>query len=68
MKTGICPVCHLAFKITKTGKIYRHGYKQEIKIKRWKTFFGAGMQRYYKLTQKPCRGSGQETEKCQFPI
>ena len=59
MKTGICQICKEAFKLTKGGKLYRHGYKQELHIKKWKSLFGIFERRYFKLTQDPCSGTGQ---------
>jgi len=58
MKTGICPICHKEFKVTKKGNLYRHGYKQEIRQKTWKgivTF----TKRYYVLISPACKGSGR---------
>ena len=57
MKIGICPKCHKEFKITKFEKLYKHGYKRELKRKIWHgivTF----TKTYYKITSPPCGGSG----------
>jgi len=58
MKTGICQICHKEFKLTKLGKLHRHGYKQVIYHKKWAGFFGIFTTAYYRLIQPPCLGSG----------
>ena len=56
MKTGICQICHKEFKLTKSGKLYRHGYKQEIRYKQWAGYFYYISKVYYRLTKQPCTG------------
>ena len=56
MKTGICPICHKEFKITKRNKLYLHGYKRERREKTWKGIVSF-TKRYYKITKSPCNGS-----------
>lgn len=59
MKSGICQICHKPFKLTKFGKLCRHGYKYEIHKKKW-TGFWSDLEIYevhYKLTKQPCAGS-----------
>jgi len=58
VKTGICQICHKEFKLTKSGKLHRHGYKQEIHHKKWTGYFGNFIVAYYKLIQSSCIGSG----------
>ena len=58
MKTGICQICKKEFKLTKSNKLWRHGYKQEIVNKRWPGYLFSIIYRFYKLTQAPCKGSG----------
>jgi len=59
MKTGICPICQKVFKLTKSDKLWRHGYKQEMRIKKWENSFGIIERRFYKLIKKPCVGTGR---------
>lgn len=58
MKTGICDICRKPFKLNRPGKLYRHGYKQEIQIKKWEGFIYDVVKRRYKLIKMPCLGSG----------
>jgi len=57
MKTGLCPICHKSFKLTKFGKLYSHGYKRELKQKTWKGFI-TFIKSYYKIISPACKGSG----------
>ena len=58
MKTGICQICQKSFKLTRLGKMHRHGYKMKKRTKKWSGFIYEIVKNYYKLTQKPCKGTG----------
>ena len=62
MKTGICPVCHKEFKLTKKNKLYIHGYRRELKEKTWHGIVSF-TKRYYKIIKPPCLGSQLLTTK-----
>jgi len=57
VKTGICPICHKNFKLTKSGKLYLHGYKRKLKQKTWIGLI-TFTKTYYKLIKQPCLGTG----------
>lgn len=58
MKTGICQICQKPFKLTKSGKLHRHGYKQYLHHKTWEGYFNKITRSYYIITQQPCNGTG----------
>ena len=59
MKNGICSICNENRKLTARGKIYNHGYKREIRYRKWTGYLSMTfIKAYYILTKPPCIGSG----------
>lgn len=58
MKTGICQICQKPFKLTKLGKLHRHGYKQYLYHRIWKGFLSDITHSFMIVTQLPCDGTG----------
>ena len=60
MRSGICQVCHQQFRLTKHGKLYRHGFKWEVFYKGRYGLFTAFI-KCRVITKSPCLGSGFTT-------